>query len=177
MTKDQTGIRKSFLQIEQQDVADLVKFLNRTGVWERGKRSIPLSEFWKDQDTIRYLLTDRKPEEFSASRRTVQMTFERALLEALYVQSVYHQRWLPLPPTIELAVFGTRGCLYLSVWQDLVRKARFRYCAREDCPDYGPLKSPFEVTRLDRVYCSQYCAHLVSLRNQRARKKRKRRKS
>jgi hypothetical protein len=177
MTNDQRGIRKRFLQIQQEDVADLLKFLNRTGVWERGRRRVPLAEFWKDQETIRYLLTDRKPEKFTESKRSIQTIFERELVKALYVQSVYHQRWLPLPPTIELAVSGTRGTLYLSVWQDLARKARFRYCAREDCPDYGPLKSPFEVTRPDKVYCGQYCAHLVSLRNQRARKKRKRRKS
>lgn len=44
----------------------------------------------------------------------------------------------------------------------LAQGARFRNCARKDC------KLPFEITsRHERRFCSQYCAHITSLRRRR----------
>jgi hypothetical protein len=45
---------------------------------------------------------------------------------------------------------------------DLLRKVKFRLCARPDC------RTPFAIeTRHHREYCRPYCAHIESLRRQR----------
>jgi hypothetical protein len=49
---------------------------------------------------------------------------------------------------------------------DHLRKVQFRLCARPDC------RTPFAIeTRHQREYCCQYCAHIESVRKQRAVKK------
>jgi hypothetical protein len=49
---------------------------------------------------------------------------------------------------------------------DHLRGAKFGLCARPDCPKF------FEITsNHDRIYCSQECGHLVSVRNTRERQR------
>jgi hypothetical protein len=54
-----------------------------------------------------------------------------------------------------------------TITLDLLRKVKFRICARPDCA------SPFPVeNRHRRKYCRQYCAHIESIRKQRRSAKR-----
>ena len=54
-----------------------------------------------------------------------------------------------------------------SIFIDQLQGARFRWCAREDCPS-----PPFRLTTgHDRKYCSAECAHLEAVRSYRARLK------
>jgi len=169
----QRKLRDRFLAIEKGDEGALLSFLNETGVWQRWKRIVPVAEFWQHQTTLAFLLTNRKPKEHTETRVWTENKLSNVLTESLYIRSIYRAPWLKLPATIEFGVDETRGALYLSVWRDRFHKAEFRYCARVDCADHGAFKVPFEVTRRDKEYCSQYCAHLVSLRKKRARKQRR----
>jgi hypothetical protein len=64
----------------------------------------------------------------------------------------------------------TLDALLASVHLDCIRGAKFRRCARRDCPEGDRI---FEVkSKHVRKYCSPYCAHLVSLRRIRAGKRR-----
>jgi hypothetical protein len=61
-----------------------------------------------------------------------------------------------------VAVSGTFPSILATVQFKLVQGAKFRTCARKDCC------LPFEVTsRHSRRFCTQYCAHITSLRRRR----------
>jgi hypothetical protein len=67
----------------------------------------------------------------------------------------------------EYPFFAVRTChcetaICMTVTIDLLRRAKFRICARKDC------RVPFEVkSKHERKYCSWYCAHLESVRRNR----------
>ena len=64
-----------------------------------------------------------------------------------------------LMPRLTINVPCCLEALRLSVEIDMVRGVKFRQCARKDC------RAPYPVeTRHKRRYCSQHCAHLVSVR-------------
>lgn len=59
------------------------------------------------------------------------------------------------------------SAILTTIEVDHLRGAKFGACARPDCPKF------FEITsHHKRKYCSQYCAHLESLRRMRKRQKR-----
>jgi len=65
-------------------------------------------------------------------------------------------------PHFVIQAFGCEQVILTTITIDRLRDARFRICAREDC------RTPFEVkTRHKRDYCTQYCAHLESVRRNR----------
>ena len=71
----------------------------------------------------------------------------------------------------EGVVTVTDAChmLLTTVYADIVRGLRFKYCRRGDC------KAPFAVTNNHKkFYCSQACAHLANVRKKRREAKRKR---
>lgn len=74
--------------------------------------------------------------------------------------------------TAPIGVVEARGsvqAMIASIQLDLLRGATFRHCAREDCKS-----APFTVeTRHNRIYCTPDCAHLVAVRNSRARASKK----
>lgn len=150
-------------------------------MWSGKQQVVPLAEIWQHQLILRYVLTGRKPMGFDKSEFWARARFAEELLDALHIHSVTRQGNQPVPIKVEIAAYDLRGALYLSVWQDLVQRMRFRYCARRDCPDHGLTRVPFEANRSDKIYCSWYCGHIVAVRNirmgKRKRTSRKRRKS
>ena len=59
-------------------------------------------------------------------------------------------------------VSGTYRSILATVQFKLAQGAKFRICARKDC------RLPFEITsRHSRRFCTQYCAHITSLRQRR----------
>ena len=66
-----------------------------------------------------------------------------------------------------IAVLNTLHAIVATVQLDHLRGAKHKFCKRQDCG------LPFEiVSRHRRRYCSQYCAHIESVRRLRARRKR-----
>jgi len=65
-------------------------------------------------------------------------------------------------PQAEVLVNGIYPSILATIQFKLVQGAKFRTCARKDC------RLPFEViSRHKRRFCTQYCAHLTSLRQRR----------
>ncbi len=59
-------------------------------------------------------------------------------------------------------VRGTYRSILATVQFKIAQGAKFRICARKDC------RLPFEITsRHTRRFCTQYCAHITSLRQRR----------
>jgi hypothetical protein len=168
-------LRNTFLAVQPNDVQGLLAFLNGAGAWTTARLPVSLVEIWQHQAIIRCVLTGEKPNLLGKTRVWAEQRFAEMLLDALHIQSVMRQGNQPVPTKVEIGAYDVRGALYLSVWQDRVREMRFRYCAREDCPEHGPTRAPFEVTRPDRVYCSWYCGHLEAVRNKRASTRKRRR--
>ena len=69
-------------------------------------------------------------------------------------------------PYFFLRATGCELAIHASITLDLLRRKKFRQCARKDCG------VPFEVeSKHRRKFCTQYCGHLVSLREQRRKEK------
>jgi hypothetical protein len=67
-------------------------------------------------------------------------------------------------------VYETFPSIFATVQFKLAQGARFRRCYRKDC------RLPFEVTsRHPRRFCTQYCAHITSLRQRRKAERSKKR--
>jgi hypothetical protein len=65
-------------------------------------------------------------------------------------------------PQAEVPIEGVYPSILATVQFKLVQGAKFRTCARKDC------RLPFEVTsHHKRRFCTQYCAHITSLRQRR----------
>lgn len=169
---DYAAVRGEFLSIADGDTESLIRFLNKSGVWREQVRELPFEDFWRDQRSVRALLTKKASKELkNESDREMQL----ALMESLQIRSIHFQ--YEGPPVLELMFSGMRNAIFISVWLDLSRDAAFRYCLRPDCPRHKPSQIPFEVKRTDQVYCGQYCAHVESQRRNRAERKTKKRKN
>lgn len=159
---------QEFLELDVHDSQKVLAFLNKTGEWEKDENVVSLDSLEEEQVRIRAVMLDEK-------HRPPQPTFQDALdtLAPPYQRApIYVERFqAPVgrrPGELEIGVYDTRTALYLTLWIQKLKSAKFRYCKRFDCPDHGPGKRPFSVTRPDKYYCSQYCAHLESLRKKRA---------
>jgi hypothetical protein len=164
-------LRERFLAIEKGNEVAVLGFLNLTGFWEGQSESFLVEDLWNDQQAIRFLLTGEPNESFRKHSPKPFEILQLTLLESLQFHGIWMWELAKIPPTLELAGIGAKGALFVSVWLDLARKARFRYCARPDCPEHKPIQSPFEAGRTDQIYCSQYCAHVESQRRKRAERK------
>ena len=165
-------LRDLFLDAPNDAVADILPFLNASGVWDARWSEIKLKEVKEDEKAIRFLLTGKRPPGFATPKPWVLVRIQQALLASgLTVQAIRMDNPEAPPGLLELAIFDVRGALYLSTWQDLLEKSDYRYCARKDCRTHGPTTAPFRANRQDQIYCTWDCAHVVAMRNQRAKQR------
>ena len=163
-----TDLRDQFLSVEQSDGAEaLAKFLNETGDWDGETTSLSADYFWQEQEVVRAIMTSRKFKGHSPAD---------LLREALGDIDVRLDN-VDIPergaPTMLMSIRDTRSAIYLSLWSDKARNAKYRFCARRDCPEHRAGTVPFEVQRRDQVYCQQYCAHVASQRQKRTEERRR----
>ena len=91
----------------------------------------------------------------------------KALTGPAYDWLTRFQKLLPLTPRPEyphwlLSANNCQEAIRTTITLDLLKKVKFRLCARPDC------RSPFPVeSHHQRQYCRQYCAHIESVRRQR----------
>jgi hypothetical protein len=182
---DGWACRKEFFKLPQRDDA-LLKFLNKCGLWWSGDPwrthvdaiytvggrfacephlSTPTpGEIWKFREELREAL--KSPAGFisryASSLDKAQRDYDRTAIARM--RNRLEVRF-ELDGTVPRAVFSTITCeemLLVTVYADLIRGFRFRYCKRKDCG------SPFAVhTKHKRKFCTQYCGHLESIRNKR----------
>ena len=75
-------------------------------------------------------------------------------------------RGIPFP-AIKVSAAEPLRAMISTIQLDALSGSQFRYCARNDCT-----APPFELeSRHERIYCSPECAHLVAVRNSRAKVK------
>lgn len=72
--------------------------------------------------------------------------------------------WKAQTPVARIITGQTLQVVIATVQLDQLQGARFKICARHDC--HAP---PFRVEARHKIYCSSDCAHLVAVRNSRAR--------
>jgi hypothetical protein len=183
---------KEFVSLDMKDTAEVLAFLNKTGEWAQGATSLWPANLQQEQAEIAGIMVEeekkkkKKKKKWGSTRRDELLQsvlddfyspnygpedeppdesgWERAPIYIDHIQVPGRKR----PGGLEIGVGDTRSALYLTLWLQKVRDAKFRYCKRGDCPVHAPGKKPFSVSRSDQVYCSQYCAHLESLRKKRA---------
>jgi hypothetical protein len=162
-TKDDGGfqsvnpwtLRGEFLALDPKKVGihGLVGFLNRCGQWStsisvhRGyKRLFKPEGFWRDRDK---LISEMN----AGTSRWDDPTF---------FSGFGLRRRSQFPHLVHIDQYCFDAILH-SVTFDLMRGVKFGLCAREDCRRPFPIES-----RHRRIYCDQYCGHLVSLRIRRS---------
>jgi hypothetical protein len=67
-------------------------------------------------------------------------------------------------PRAYIPAMATLDTIIATIQIDKLQGAEFRVCARHDCKN-----PPFRVEARQKIYCSSECAHLVAVRNSRAR--------
>jgi hypothetical protein len=186
---DPWPMREEFLRLKR-DTKALLAFLNKWGVWGRTQTSVTFIPAGADSPEKPPLLhVSIGVIEDEEDRMKVQVVNSRSLYYLLPVSIWEFQtecrtgldrpadKWLSKHrlrtldsrreyPHYVLRSTSCRRTILDTIAIDHLRKVPFRLCARPDC------RTPFAVeSRHQREYCCQYCAHLESVRKQRAAKK------
>jgi hypothetical protein len=160
--RDPWQMREEFLRLKKDHEA-LLNFANKWGRWdletlqpvyERGTprnisdyrcpHFILPDQIWKLQDSYRAAL--RAPAEDWLSKF--------ATLRGLEKRSTF--------PYLTAKSLSCKEAIEITITIDLLKKVKFRVCARPDCDNVFSLDSKHK-----RKYCQQYCGHLESVRKQR----------
>jgi hypothetical protein len=156
-------LRNDFLALDGSTAA-LATFLNRYGDWSRGCSTraehtqgdpvvVPPLAILKAQGAIKVALTVGADEWFSRYPHESTTFSTRQKFPHFYHQDSF-----------------CVDAIRTSIMIDFLRNVKFRICPRLDCG------RPFAAERKGKRYCSQYCAHLVSLRKTRKKQQAMRRK-
>jgi hypothetical protein len=188
---DPWAMREEFLRLKR-DTKALLGFLNKWGIWGPTETSVtfipagadppipkkvPLlnirvggigdgDESMKVQVVNRnalYYLLPAEIWEFQKECRTGLNKPAEKWLSKHSLRRIYSRREYP---HYVLSATSCRRAVLDTIVIDHLRKVQFSLCARPDC------RTPFAIgTRHQREYCCQYCAHIESVRKQRAVKK------
>ncbi|MBA3913440.1 MAG: hypothetical protein H0X25_06220 [Acidobacteriales bacterium] len=151
---DAWEMRGDFLRLECQ-YESTIAFLRKWGEWDRGY--VQLDEIRNLQKRIRVALTSPAESWFEDSLSVPGLSFP--------------QKRIPHYPFFTIRTTSCKAALCITVTSDLLRGVKFGLCARPDCPQ--PVFA--RESNHDRVFCSQYCGHLESVRRNRAAKRRMKR--
>lgn len=151
MPSDAWEMRDQFFRVKRGDTGAWLNFLNKWGAWANPPLGpVTPGILWDKQEEFRRALTGPAVSWLTADARN-GMTLRFAQPRAEYPHHLLRLR------TIEEAI-------RMTITIDLMRKIKFRLCARPDC------REPFSLTRKyprPKKYCCQACAHLSAVRRQR----------
>ena len=159
-------MRREFMQLPEANDA-VLSFANRWGAWNVGALSVHtypfrLNEFiklesrpwieclspflvWQERQRLKAAML-APPEEWLSRNASLGFTASRQRFPYLGVKATTCLRAIEITITL-----------------DHLRNVRSRICARPDCDNIFTVESNH-----GKVYCDQYCAHLVSVRRNRA---------
>lgn len=150
-------MREEFFRLKVGNTKTLLAFLNKWGAWclftdplttwdrhPRNQATWRPQEIWHRQQL--FLEGVRNPEWWLSQTATNIVT--------RHTQNKFPYQ-MCLASSCEFA-------MRMTITIDLLNEVKFRICARPDCFNV------FAVTDPRKRYCEQYCAHIVSVRNQRA---------
>jgi hypothetical protein len=182
--------RREFFKLPQNENT-LLGFLSKVGVWREGRVGAdmpyvftPVAPFiyWPSKEMLQNCQIGQPPPvsveamwdfrrslaEFLKNRKRFIETHAparrpRTGLETLFPVNKFDLSFeLEKNPEGVVTVIGAREMLLTTVYADIVRGLRFKYCRRSDC------KAPFAITsNHEKFYCSQACAHLDNVRKKR----------
>jgi hypothetical protein len=164
--RDAWEARDEFFHLKEGDTKALLRFFNKWGLWhepsgdldEELDKAVSVQEVWQIRERFRRAVMG------SITEWLTDKSVNVSPLAMFQPRSEY--------PHFFLKATGCGLAMHNTITLDLLRKVKFRPCARKDC------LAPFKIeSEHDRKYCTQYCGHLESVRkNRRDAKKAKRRK-
>jgi len=170
---DPWAVRDLFL--EQRSEEDFLKFLNQTGCFFRPKRLEPglfgYSAMQEWQKLVRVFMKLR-PENWS--KYIDQLYREHHTFDVSMIGRVLREtrripteiNWDRDKPSARMRLHDTVSALLTTIQLDHMRGVKYKFCARPDC------RKPFRIRSAhNRIYCSQECGHLQSVRAVRERKR------
>jgi hypothetical protein len=165
---DAWEMRREFLRLKQDSWA-LLEFLRKWGIWDETR--LGTSTLARDANTSFQNVV------FPEGIWDVQARYRAALVgppdewlgDVDPFKGIYAT---PMYPHFILEHSQCKPAIEATITIDLLKKVKFRKCKRPDCSEVFPLES-----RHKRLYCSQPCAHLESVRKQRRAAARKKAKS
>jgi hypothetical protein len=158
---DAWTMRGDFFQLKQGNTDGLLKFLNKWGSWQSWDSTLaePVDQIWE------------KHRRFRAATRG-------SAIDWLTDENGVNEAWLRMfrtrteYPYCVVTLSGCEPAMRMAITIDLLKRVKFRICARPDCRSPFPLESEHK-----RQFCSQYCGHLQSLRKARKEATRAKRKA
>jgi hypothetical protein len=182
---DGWACRDEFFGLPENDLARLAQFLNKVGVWSSDPESSSLDwsryplfvhadDVRRFRADLRDALLDQNRKQFIAAV-TPELTKPKTLLDLI---AEPHSGTNNFPLRFELSgvaagvvtMLNARHMLFATVLADVASGIRFKICRRQDCGKPFPLESEHK-----KVFCTQYCGHLVSQRKNRATEQKQRR--
>jgi hypothetical protein len=151
---DPWELREEFLSCPLEYWEGFVAMAGHLGTFRISK-----TDFAEWQRLIREALL-RHPREW----RKLESQFDRRKIAMLFKPLPIVFAWDATAPTARISTAGTLTAIIATIQLDLLRGAQFKTCARTDC-----VNPPFKVESRHKIYCSPECAHLVAVRNSRAR--------
>lgn len=156
---DAWAMRREFLAL-QQDIWPLLEFLRKWGVWDERALGIPNSKSGKGASLENVVFPERIWELQDAYREALLRPPDEWLTKG--VDPLKGAYATPMYPHFVLEHSQCKLAIEATITIDLLRKVKFRKCKRPDCSEVFALES-----RHKKIYCSQPCAHLESVRKQR----------
>jgi hypothetical protein len=157
INSDAWEMRDEFLKLRPA-IDEIHKFLNTWGIWgwSRGWWAV-LGSMSNGRVLLPEWIAEQQEEVRSALKSGSQSwlaQFQRLPAASQTIEKYPFFKWQA--KTIKEALIAT-------VTVDLLKGTKFRVCAREDCSGYFAISSLHK-----RIFCTQYCGHVVSQRLKRA---------
>jgi hypothetical protein len=142
---DAWQLRDDFLSLKT-DSEEALAILNRWGRWIPWRNYVDMAEIIALQRAVRQALTSPAEIWFRSLYASPPMVNSRSSEFPYFV----------------MVTDACEAAIRTTTTMDLLRQLKFKTCARPDCD------KPFPVTsKHERNYCTQYCAHLESVRRSR----------
>lgn len=164
--RDAWTMRSEFLQLPETDDA-LFAFLAKWGAWSAGKLALQSFPF-----RLPYLLEDGNRSDCDCIVPSLVWTERKQFRNGLLARP---ETWLSANaalgfeanrdrfPFLGVKASNCSHAIKVTITLDHLRSVRSRICARPDCDNIFTVES-----KHGKRYCNQYCAHLVSVRKNRA---------
>jgi len=157
---DATRLSNEFFALKKDNLEELLQFIRKWGRWDAAHLFYPLKDdgqfrqpgspnfefvwpglVWEYRDACRDAIR-KKPSAWLGSPQATINTYQQSE-----------------PPYFLVKPCDCRQVIEVSITGAMLDKVEFGVCARSDCRRIFKKKSNHR-----RAYCSQYCAHLVSVR-------------
>lgn len=151
---DPWKLRDDFLAWPPEDWEAFVYMAGSFGTFRISK-----NDFLEWQKLLRESLV-RPPREW----KMLKSEFDPKKVGELFAALPFSFEWDGPAPVARIRTGRTLQAIIATIQLDALKGAQFRVCVRSDC-----ISLPFKVEARHKIYCSPECAHLVAVRNQRAR--------